>query len=176
MEKKLYRNEFDKTIAGVCSGLAEYLKMDVSLVRLAFLLLAIFKGGGVLVYIILWIVLPVKHSPVIDVDYVVGDAGQAQPAYVPPVRKDNGATIGGLILVALGAFFLLDEYDFMPDWFNLGQLWPLVIIGVGIAVIFGTKKNRQNPWQQQTWDKRQPENPTANPTQEQDKPTQTPTE
>lgn len=64
MEKKLYRNEHDKVLAGVSSGLADYLDIDVTVVRLLFVLTVCFMLGlGLLIYIILWIVLPVNNNP-----------------------------------------------------------------------------------------------------------------
>lgn len=50
----------DKMIAGVCAGIAEYLGWEVSIVRIAYVLLSIFSAGfpGLLVYIILWFVMP----------------------------------------------------------------------------------------------------------------------
>lgn len=57
-KKRLYRDEEDKILAGVASGLANYLKLDPAVVRIIFALLAIFGGSGFLIYIILWIVLP----------------------------------------------------------------------------------------------------------------------
>lgn len=64
MEKKLYRNEHDKMIAGVCSGLADYLGTDVTIVRiLAVLLVVLGVGSGVPIYIVLWIVVPVNPDP-----------------------------------------------------------------------------------------------------------------
>ncbi len=64
--KRLYRNEQDKIIAGVASGLANYLHVDPAIIRVVFALLAIFGGSGILVYIIFWIVLP-SRSMVTDV-------------------------------------------------------------------------------------------------------------
>ncbi len=58
--KKLYRNPADQMIAGVCSGLAEYLTLDVTVIRLIFVLLALMGGNGLLIYLILWLVMPVK--------------------------------------------------------------------------------------------------------------------
>ncbi|HEX7434425.1 MAG TPA: PspC domain-containing protein [Anaerolineaceae bacterium] len=55
---KLFRCENDKMIAGVCAGLAEFFGLDVSLVRLVAVLLALLGGHGLLVYAILWIVVP----------------------------------------------------------------------------------------------------------------------
>lgn len=66
MEKKLYRNEHDKVLAGVSSGVAEYLQVDVTIIRLLFVLSTIFlAGGGILVYIVLWIVAPVNNDPTV---------------------------------------------------------------------------------------------------------------
>ncbi|MGD0695159.1 MAG: PspC domain-containing protein [Terriglobia bacterium] len=57
-QKKLTRSRSDVKIAGVCGGLAKYLDMDPTLVRLVWVMLAIFVGWGVVGYIIAWIVLP----------------------------------------------------------------------------------------------------------------------
>ena len=59
---KLYRSQNDKMIAGVCGGLAEFFGLDVSLVRLLAILLALLGGHGVLVYLILWIIVPKAPS------------------------------------------------------------------------------------------------------------------
>lgn len=66
MEKKLYRNEHDKTLAGVASGVADYMQIDVTIVRLLFVLATIFlAGSGIIAYIILWIVAPVNNDPTV---------------------------------------------------------------------------------------------------------------
>ena len=56
--KKLYRKEEGKKIAGVCAGLAEYLNIDVTLIRLAWALVFFFGGTGLILYIIAAIVMP----------------------------------------------------------------------------------------------------------------------
>lgn len=59
--KKLTRSSDDKWIAGVCSGLAEYFGWDANVVRLLYMLLTIFTAfSGVLVYVVLWIIMPTK--------------------------------------------------------------------------------------------------------------------
>ncbi len=57
-EKKLHRSTTNKMLAGVCGGVAEYFNVDPTLVRLAFVVLALLGGPGILLYIILWIILP----------------------------------------------------------------------------------------------------------------------
>lgn len=58
MEKRFARSRRDKKIAGVCGGLAQYFDIDATLVRVVFVLLALFSGGGLLLYVILWLVMP----------------------------------------------------------------------------------------------------------------------
>lgn len=59
-KKRLYRDEEDKILGGVASGLANYLHIDPAIMRIAFAIMAFFGGFGFLVYIVLWIALPSK--------------------------------------------------------------------------------------------------------------------
>ena len=59
MKKKLYRNKEDYKIAGICSGIGDYFEIDPVIIRLLFLL-GLFLGGGLLVYLIGWIIIPIK--------------------------------------------------------------------------------------------------------------------
>lgn len=67
MKGKLYRSEKDRMVGGVCGGLGEYFGIDSTIVRLIFALIVIYGGSGLILYIILWIVLPsesnVKDTP-----------------------------------------------------------------------------------------------------------------
>ncbi len=58
MNKKLYRSQKERMIGGVCGGLAEYFDIDPTLVRLAFVILAIAGGPGILIYIVLLLLVP----------------------------------------------------------------------------------------------------------------------
>ena len=58
MEKRLHRSLTDRKVAGVCGGVAEYLGWDPTLVRLLWVILTLLGGSGVLIYIVLWIVMP----------------------------------------------------------------------------------------------------------------------
>jgi len=61
--KKLYRSRKDRMIAGVCAGLGEYLQIDPTIVRVIFVALVFAGLGGMVVYIILWIVTPEEPLP-----------------------------------------------------------------------------------------------------------------
>ncbi|MGN1378431.1 MAG: PspC domain-containing protein [Dorea sp.] len=57
-QKRLYRSRDSRMICGVCGGLAEYLNVDPTLVRLATVLIACMAGSGILAYIIAAIIIP----------------------------------------------------------------------------------------------------------------------
>lgn len=56
--KRLVRPRVGRKIAGVCAGFAEYFDIDVTIVRVVWLIVALFGGGGILAYIIAWIIMP----------------------------------------------------------------------------------------------------------------------
>ena len=61
MNKKLYRSSFDKKIAGVCGGIAEYFDVDSTLVRLGWVIFSLAGGSGILAYIIAMIIMPRRY-------------------------------------------------------------------------------------------------------------------
>ncbi len=78
--RKLFRSETDKMIAGVCGGLGEYLGIDSTIVRLIFVFLFLLGGHGLLVYLILWIVMPPAPSAARPPAY------PTTPTYSEPTR------------------------------------------------------------------------------------------
>lgn len=62
MEKRLYRSDTNKMIAGVCGGIAEYFDMDPTIIRLIWVFLSLAAGSGIIMYIICAIVIPRKSS------------------------------------------------------------------------------------------------------------------
>ena len=60
MNKKLYRSSSDKKIAGVCGGIAEYMNVDSTIVRLIAVLLVFGCGSGLLAYIVAALIMPIK--------------------------------------------------------------------------------------------------------------------
>jgi phage shock protein C len=66
MAKKLYRSSKQRMIAGICGGLAEYFDMDVNIMRLLFVAISLLSVlfPMVIFYIIAWIIVPEKETPV----------------------------------------------------------------------------------------------------------------
>lgn len=56
--KKLYRSNDDRWLAGVCGGIAEYFDLDPTLIRVLFILFGFVVGGGLIIYLILWLIIP----------------------------------------------------------------------------------------------------------------------
>ena len=179
MEKRLFRNEHDKVVAGVSSGLAEYMQVDITIVRLLFVLSTLFlAGGGIIVYIVMWIVVPVNNDPLAKMKKfneqfekhksafnAPFDAPQNNTetkwntpntdfnsfndmnSFQKPQSNDTGRTIGGLILLVLGFYFLLRQLDILPHWLNIWKiykLWPLALVAIGISLIF--RNQRKTEW------------------------------
>jgi phage shock protein C len=179
MEKRLYRNDFEKVIAGVSSGVADYMEVDVTIIRLLFVLSTIFLfGTGVMVYLVMWIVVPVNNDPAARFtkfnDYFKKQGNPtvfttpepkstsepfepAQPTstytsgtdWTRPEefkgfkkQNDTGRTVGGLFLLVIGLYFLMNEFNIIPYWFKLHKLWPLVFVAIGLSFIM--KAKRQN--------------------------------
>ena len=68
--RRLTRSRTDRMIAGVCGGFAAYSGIDVNIVRLVMVLLALLGGSGVVLYLIAWMIVPVK-----DADAAAPEAG-----------------------------------------------------------------------------------------------------
>lgn len=131
MRTQLYRSRRDSMIAGVAGGLARYLGIDSTIVRLFFVLLALGDGIGVLLYAILWLTMPSAES-----------AGATEVVEAEAPRRArfsdrNTGVIVGAALVIAGVIFLIESLG-IPWlwWFDFDILWPalLVIGGVGILL------------------------------------------
>lgn len=129
---RLYRSTTDKVIGGVAAGLADYLNIDPVIARIIFVLLVIFGGSGVLVYIILWIVIPAQR-PVFKVagdqeaDTVADDRDPAEK-----LRRTNSSLVAGILLIAFGLLFLANQL--MP-FYSIIDFWPLLLILAGVLLI-----------------------------------------
>jgi phage shock protein C len=138
----LYRKSKDNMIGGVAGGLADYLNIDATLVRILFVLMVLVGGGGLIVYIIMWIVLPSDENLTIinkktyNMDENKNqESNQNEPFQTNDPRykkKDDGSLIAGLILIVLGIIFLVIRYFPRIDF---GDLWPVILIVIGIVLL-----------------------------------------
>lgn len=135
MSKKLYRSTKDKMIAGVCGGIGEYLELDATLIRLAFILLTFAGGGGVIAYIVCAIVVPECPSDYIyekekDVEVVDKDGNKVE---VDPTDKEKKTKqLLGIGLLIVGAMLLFDN---LFAWIDKGIIWAIAIIILGVFLL-----------------------------------------
>ncbi|MBX3056196.1 MAG: PspC domain-containing protein [Anaerolineae bacterium] len=131
-ENKLERSEQDKVIAGVCGGIATYLDIEAIWVRLLFVLLALASGMGVVIYLVLWLIMPQMDGAgggTAVLKENLDDMGHS-------VKRLGQPSAVGVVLILLGLLFLANQWG----WFG-GLFWPLLIIGVGVY-LFSRRNGR----------------------------------
>jgi len=136
MSKRIYRSNTERVIGGVCGGVGEYFGVDPTWVRVLFVLSIFAKGLGLLAYLIAWIVIP-REPTAAGVETAPGAVPSAAPTGPGETPKRGSGFLPGVILVALGGIFLMDRAFY---WFDFDYVWPLVIIGIGGALIYQATK------------------------------------
>ncbi|MEP6693923.1 MAG: PspC domain-containing protein [Chloroflexota bacterium] len=150
MSARLERSITNKVVAGVCGGIAEYLQVDPTLVRVFFVVGSIITWGlGLLGYIVLIVLMPLPGQPTPFVKtsgvttMTVEGAANSDPATTPlaatptpvdPEAAERRRAMGGLFLIALGVLFLLSNSGvFRIVRWDLA--WPLVFIAIGALLL-----------------------------------------
>lgn len=152
MQTRLERSTTNKVVAGVCGGIAEYLQIDPTIVRVFFVIATLMTAGlGFLGYLVLLVMMPLpgKPTPFVTSSGTVaaaepGAAGadpNATTVTTPSiVRVEDPATAErrratfGYFLVALGVVFLLANLGaFRIVRWDL--VWPLVFVGAGVLLL-----------------------------------------
>jgi phage shock protein PspC (stress-responsive transcriptional regulator) len=59
--RKLYRSRTDRKLGGVCGGLAQYLGVDATAIRVIFVVLAVLGGSGLIIYLAMWLLVPTEQ-------------------------------------------------------------------------------------------------------------------
>lgn len=143
MEKRLVRSTKNEVIAGVCGGIGEYFEVDPTIIRIIFVILAVWGGVGIILYLIALIVMP-KEGEKMDKEKKADVGEKISKAVDEATEKirthdhgrDNGGYVFGLIILLLGVLFLL--HNFIPA-FNAGQLWPIILIIIGLLILIKRK-------------------------------------
>lgn len=148
MEKKLYRiKNRQAMLGGVSQGLAEYFNIDVTLIRVVFVLLFFTPVPAFFAYFILWVVLPVKY------DYGFAGVGDSENfnsnndisqnsnfTFMSSHNQKNNL-VGGAVLIILGIIFSFKTFFHINLFRYIGQMWPLILIGIGVWLIIRDRKD-----------------------------------
>ncbi len=135
--RKLYRSEKNKWIAGVLGGLGEYLGVDATLLRLAFIVFCLATGGvpGIIGYILAVIIIPkppmgYQPQPATTMEGGITSMPEATSSQSAS-RSGNPSIVVGLILVGLGILFLFN--NFIDIHWHL--FWPAILIVIGLILL-----------------------------------------
>lgn len=137
--RRLYRSRTNRILGGVAGGIAEYLGVDPTLIRLLWVL-SLFTGIGILAYIVAWIIIP--ENP------YQSETAQGERPSAPTSVPGEVGTIIGIVLVGLGLWFLLNNLNLIPGPFFLflrvvrSAFWPIVLILIGVIIILATSGRR----------------------------------
>lgn len=105
-------------IAGVCAGIGHYVALDPVVIRIAFAILTLASGAGILLYLLLAILMP--EAEAID-----------HPGLPPAPRSASVRRIMGLMLLIAGAALLAGR--FVPGMEQI--VWPVTLLAIGAAIL-----------------------------------------
>lgn len=123
-QRRLYRSS-DRLFAGVAGGLGEYFALDPVWFRIGFVVLALGGGSGLLIYLLMWLVIPPAPE-----GYAAPNAGRGTL---------TGAAVAGVVFVIVGTIALVNT---ISPWMGR-YVWPVIFVLGGVALIFGGL-NRDN--------------------------------
>ena len=125
--KKLYRSRKQQLLGGVCAGIANYFNIDVTLVRLIWVVVGLIGGSGLLAYIIAWIIIPLEpEEDIIDV--------------TPNNEQSLNSRALGCIIIVIGIILLLRRFEFFLIINR--YIIPILLIVLGLFFIFGERGRR----------------------------------
>lgn len=141
MKKKLYRiKNQDTLLGGVTQGLAIYFNVDVTLIRVLFVILFFTPAPVFIAYLILWIVLPEEERYLTDTETTYfSNLNQIEPMSEQKESKKN--LLFGLLLIIVGVSLSFQNFFDIDIFRYLGKLWPLALVGIGVWFIVRDDKN-----------------------------------
>jgi len=141
---KLYKSKTNRMIGGVCGGVAEYFNIDVTLVRIIWIISIFLDGLGAIAYLACLFLMSENPEPV--------SAQEPRPV-------KNFAMIWGVLLIIIGLIALSNRWDFYDfpfhfrfwgPFFHWGTFWPLLIVLAGILYIVHVLKKDKEPEKDET--------------------------
>ena len=148
MRDKLYRSRRLRVLGGIAGGLAQYFNLDPTLVCVLFVVVTILHGFGILLYIILWIVVPEEPFEIAyqvkPDDQTATDGQSAQTGSMNfdgsqslPQKQSSGRIVVGIVLIVIGLIFFADRI--IPS-FDLRDVLPIAFVLIGGSLIWNSMK------------------------------------
>jgi phage shock protein C len=171
MAKRLYRSRDIRMVSGVAGGLSEYFDVDPVIIRALFVIITLGGGTGLIAYIILWIIVPLRpyningtknpyndnaanftHSSDDEPENIYENYA-SDPNYKPYNKytesetedNNNSKIFFGGLLIFTGLLFLLDNVIHI---LNFSIIWPILLVALGAYILYQTisknKKGEEN--------------------------------
>ncbi len=152
-EKRIFRSSNDRVLGGVCGGLGEYFEIDPIIFRVLFVVFAVFSGGGIIIYLILWLIIPEEADLTVKTEDVIKknakQMGDKAKEFVKNIegldtndKEDrNNRLAWGILFIGIGFIFFFRNF-FDIDIFSrisFENFWPIIIIILGLYLIFKKK-------------------------------------
>lgn len=155
--KTLRRSATNQVIAGVCGGIGEYFEVDPTIIRILFIILGFATGSGILIYIILWLVIPGPTSAANTPSEATVKEGfremetkfhEVKEKIEQEITEEERQTVTsstqgphwlGIALILIGGWFFLRNFGFFR-FVDFGRLWPIAIILIGVYFLMNKKK------------------------------------
>lgn len=142
-ERRLYKSKTNKMIGGVCAGVANYFNIDVTVVRIIWIISIFLDGVGAIAYLACLIFMPDNPKQNLH----------EEPQSPRPLK--NSTMIWGIALIIIGLIALSNRWDFYDFPFHLGLwwgpfwrwdiFWPLLIVLAGVLyIVYVLKKDNTN--------------------------------
>lgn len=135
--RRLRRDTRGGVLAGVAAGVGRYLDVDPVIIRVGFIVLALFNGLGLLLYAAGWFLMPDDK-----VETAAESSAEVLDESPAASGTGEGRWIVGIALIIIGALLLLDRLPWFhwPYWAHFGTLWPLVLVFIGAGLILRSRR------------------------------------
>ncbi|WP_253276546.1 PspC domain-containing protein [Thermococcus sp. EP1] len=143
LEKKLKRSKKNKVFLGVLGGIAEYLEVDPTIIRILFILLCLVEPVFILAYFLMAIVMPEEEEIVTaekipqKFEKIVEETGEKVEELAkkaPKIEKKDDTKLFGIALVILGTALLLKEFIPIP-FLGLREIVAVLILLLGLYLV-----------------------------------------
>jgi len=150
MANRLYRSESEKVLGGVCGGLGNFLGIDPVFVRIFFIVWTVLGELSVLIYFLLWMIIPRETAPDADRNFEINDLGarfRQMGNEIGDVTRSPSSeliTFTGVGLIAWGLYSLLKSRLPIPEifWHYSQYAWPTLLIIAGVFIILRATRKK----------------------------------
>jgi phage shock protein PspC (stress-responsive transcriptional regulator) len=144
VNRRLYRCQENRMLAGVASGVAEFFDLDPTLVRVLWFLSSFAGGFSILLYIGLAIIVPLEPASDAATHSADNHGAAVTDGHRHRSRGSGRLTMFiGIGLILFGGLALVDIA--LPGWASWRQLWPLLVISLGGLLIAGALRREREP-------------------------------